>query len=362
MIPFITNAIHDPWSDSDVQYFEKYGSQRDTTQYNSYYNWRLLLTEKNIYLCSMKTIHNEYKNVYLFAVTRNLFYFVIYIPQLDVIKKLNNEDNRLNRYVSHLPLISKCLKSVGREDEMSQDIIALDGNCLLVKVNAPIENFLFPRNKCITNDKIKQQYIVLNNLYAQIDNEYDTLYKMVCKYNAAIQRKVEERKEKLKTFAVKRGVRLGLSLALAGLTAGISLGVDALFDLSDMSDIQDFIDLADSSDVIGSLSTTMDISDFADPDVLNFDISDVYSMDIADNNEYDSFLADSHNISFGSQHEHLTRRGGGLGGVDVTITKKAGTANEFVVSPKIGRDVVVKGGDKFVELNGKHYILPSLRG
>jgi hypothetical protein len=39
----------------------------------------------------------------------------------------------------------------------------------MVKVNAPIENFLFPRNHEITNEEIKSKYAILNNLYFQIE-------------------------------------------------------------------------------------------------------------------------------------------------------------------------------------------------
>lgn len=38
MIGFITNTIDNPWTDNDIRSFERNGSQRDTVQYNSYYN------------------------------------------------------------------------------------------------------------------------------------------------------------------------------------------------------------------------------------------------------------------------------------------------------------------------------------
>ena len=55
MIGFITSTIDKPWTNEDVLNFEKTGSQRDSVQYNSYYNWRIKLTDKNTFLCSIKT-------------------------------------------------------------------------------------------------------------------------------------------------------------------------------------------------------------------------------------------------------------------------------------------------------------------
>ena len=235
MISFITNTIDNPWTDEDVHNYEQYGSQRDTVQYNSYYNWRIKLTDKNTFLCSLKTNDNDYKNIYLFAVTRRLFYFAIFIPQLEVIKQWSkNEQDQ--KFVAALPLTSKCLSSSNKELNLDDEIMFLDGSCLLVKVNAPVDGFLFPRNKSITNNVIKKQYALLNNLYFQFEREFDGLERMIDAYNAKVgvhnakireyneklERRRKELNEKLKKMLVRKGIRTGISLTLAGLT-GVTL-------------------------------------------------------------------------------------------------------------------------------------------
>lgn len=324
MISFITNTIDNPWTDNDVRNYEQYGSQRDTVQYNSYYNWRLKLTDKNTFLCSLKTNANEYKNIYLFAVTRRLFYFTIFIPQLEVIKKWN-EDEVVRKYLRSLPLTSKCLSSANKEVNLNDDVLFLDGSCVLIKVNAPVDGFLFPRNKSITNNVIKKQYALLNNLYFQFEREFDGLEKMIKKYNEKvgqynakirehnekIERKIEEQKEKIKRMLVRKGVRTGISIALAGMTGGLSLGLDALFDLGDVADIQDVLDMADMVDMAGEAMDAMDAFDVMDtfdaydvlgPDVLDFSVGGMDDINIFDVGEGDDLLAESYNVSFGSNY------------------------------------------------------------
>ena len=316
MIGFITSSIDNPWTDSDIRNFERYGSQRDTIQYNSYYNWRIKLTEKNMYLCSLKTNEQDYKNTYLFAVTRRLFYFVIFIPQLEVIKQWSS-NSQVKKILSNLPLTSKCLASSNRELKLDDEILFLDGNCVLVRVNAPVDAFLFPRSKAITNNIIKKQYALLNNLYFQFEREFEGLEKMIGEYNKKIgeyneklERRIEEQKEKLKRFLVRKGVRIGISAVLAGVTGGLSLGVDALFGLDDIADMQDVIDMVDAADIAGDAFDAFDAFDaydILDTDLLDFSIDDMDDINIFDVGEGDDLLADSYNVSFGanSSNAHI---------------------------------------------------------
>lgn len=307
MISFITSTIDNPWSDYDVRNYERNGSQRDKVQYNSYYNWRIKLTDKNMFLCSLKTNDNDYKNIYLFAVTRRLFYFVIFIPQLEVIKKLNG-NKQVQKILSALPLTSKCLSSSNKELRLDDNILFLDGSCLLVKVDAPVDGFLFPRNRSITNNVIKKQYALLNNLYFQFEREFEGLEKMIGEYDKRLQRKIEEQKAKLKRFLVKKGVRTGISIALAGVTGGLSLGIDALFGLGDIADIQDIIDIADAADMAGSAMDAFDAYDILDADVLDFSVGDMEDINITDVGEGDDLLADSYGleIDHSMSHENIS--------------------------------------------------------
>lgn len=310
MIGFITSTIDKPWTNEHVLNFEKTGSQRDSVQYNSYYNWRIKLTDKNTFLCSIKTNDNDYKNIYLFAVTRRLFYFVIFVPQLEMLKQLNN-DSQIKNVLTSLPLTRDCLKSEHRETQLSEDVLTLDGNCLLVKVNAPIDNFLFPRDKKVVNEEIKKKYALLNNLYFQLEKEYEGLLKILGEYNSRVEKRFEELKEKLKRILVRKGIRMGISIALAGVTGGLSLGLDALFDLEDVADINDVMDIAGVSDMMGDAMDAMDamdVSDILDVDILDFEIDEMADINISDVGEGDDLLAEGYNITFGSsqsRYEHI---------------------------------------------------------
>lgn len=299
MISFISNSIDKPWTDEDVHYYENKGSQRDIIQYNSYYNWRVKLTDKNTFLCSIKTNNNGYKNIYLFAVTRSLFYFVIFVPQLEILKAL-----RVNRHIKHfislLSLTNKCLESENNEIGIRQDVLFLDGSCLLVKVNAPIDSFLFPRNKNISNVEIKKKYALLNNLYFQIEKEYESLCEIIGKYNSEIERILYEQKEKLKRILVRKVVRTGISIALAGITGGLSIGLDALFDLGDVAEIHDVIDHADISSMMVDAVDAIDVSNILNPDILDFNVDNMVDINIYDIGEGDDLLAEGYNVSFRS--------------------------------------------------------------
>lgn len=330
----------------------------DKVIYNPRYNSRISLTDKNVYLCSFKTNAKEYKNVYLFAVTRRLFYFLIFDPYLEVMKGMKSNE-QIRRFISHLPLSSKCLASDNSEKEIYNDIQCLDGSCLMVKVNAPIENFLFPRNHEITNEEIKSKYAILNNLYFQIEKEYNGLRELIDRYNTALHRKIQQQEDRLKRFLIRKGVRTGISWALAGFTCGLSVGLDAMFDLSDVADIGDILDMADMADAVGS---SVDVIDVIDPDIINFDIADIdYVVDVDDMSDADDLLADSYNVSFGSQKATIQAPGGGIK-LEATITKEPGTANQYCIKTWKGTVHNVPGGTSMVKINGIRYMLPKLIG
>lgn len=304
MISFITNTIDNPWTDNEVRSYERYGSQRDTVQFNSYYNWRIKLTEKNIFLCSLKTNDRDYKNVYLFVVTRRLFYFVIFIPQLEVIKQLNS-NKQIQKILSVLPLTRRCLSSSNKELNFDDEILFLDGSCLLVKVSAPVDGFLFPRNKSITNNVIKQQYALLNNLYFQFEREFDGFVKLIGEYDSKLKRKIQEQQEKIKRMLVRKTVRMGVSLALASITGGLSLGLDALFDLTDVAAIQDVLDMVDAADFAGDTMDAFDAYDILDADLLDFNVDDMPDINIDDIGEGDTLLTDSYGLNSEDIHSDL---------------------------------------------------------
>jgi len=302
MISFITNTIDNPWTDNEICYFERYGSQRDIVQYNPYYNWRIKITDKNIFLCSLKTNDNDYKNIYLLAVTRRLFYFLIFIPQLEVIKQLST-NKQIKKLLSALPLISKCMNSSNSELNLNDDVLFLDGCCILIKVNAPIDSFLFPRNNKITNDIIKKQYALLNNLYFQFEREFDGVEKIISAYNTNLEIKIKKQQEKLKRFLFRKGIRLGMSVALAGLTGGLSVGIDAIFGLDNIENIQNVINnLEDVADIKGSTMDALDAFDTLDTGILEFSVDNMDNINIFDVGEGDDLLADSYNVSFGANH------------------------------------------------------------
>lgn len=357
MIGFITGSIDNPWTDYEVCDFEKNGSQRDTIQYNSYYNWRIKLTDKNVFLCSLKTKENNYKNIYLFAVTRNLFYFGIFVPQLEILKQLKGNE-KLKHVLASLSLTSICCDSENHAVQLNQTVCSLDTSCLLVKVNAPIDSFLFPRNGKISNNEIRSKYILLNNLYFQIDKEYEVLGEIIEKYNSECGRKYKEIEEKLKRILIRKSI----CFALGGFTAGLSLGLDVLFGLGDVADIYDYIDAADI------ISGTMDVIDAADiPDFGILDIDDMTDMNIMNISESDSLLVDNYNVSFGANKTigdtvyldkghtiTLEPAGGGLGKETPEVYVKSGTNTRYILDGDLPRKI---DGFTQVAYHGRKWII-----
>lgn len=365
MISFITSTINDPWSDKDMVYSDP--TWNDKVIYNPRYNSRITLTDKNVYLCTFKTNAQEYKNIYLFAVTRRLFYFFIFVPQLEIIKKLNN-DVQISKYVSFLPLSYKCLATNDTEREIYNDIQCLDGSCIIVKVNAPIENFLFPRNHELTDEEIKSKYAIINNLYFQAEKEFNGLIEIIDKYNNALCQKLQQQEDKLKRILIRKGVRTGISIALAGVTCGLSVGLDALFDLSDVADIGDMLDMADMADAVGS---SVDAMDVLDADIVDFDITDIDDVNIDDAGEGDELLADSYNVSFHGNKTigrdtyidkgtvTLHKAGGGLGTETVHYYTKAGTNTLYILDGNHPIQITGTGATQ-IKYKGINFLRPSI--
>ena len=163
MLSFITGNVWNPWTSSDVREYELHGSQRDKIHYNSVYNSRIILSEKNVFQCSIRVNSEKYKNFYLIAITRKMFFFSIYIPQLEIIKRHCNDDF-IKKCISQTRFINKFINHSTTSPNLDDDIIYVGGNTLMVKVKAQIEDFLFPKGNVITNDFIIEQYGLLDKI------------------------------------------------------------------------------------------------------------------------------------------------------------------------------------------------------
>ena len=73
-------------------------------------------------------------------------------------------------------------------------------------------------------------------------------------------------------------------------------------------------------------------------------------------------LSDQYNVSFGAQRETLQRSGGGLGSIDVTITKEPGSSNLFCISDGTHTIHNIQGGTNSIKIDGIKYLLPNLKG
>ena len=252
MIPFISRGINDPWSDTDIKRYEAEGSQRDSVIYNGYYNSRTLLTEKNIFLCSMGLNDNLYKNFYLVAVTRSLFYYIAYIPEALCMRELKNED-LVKKLFSKLTLHKAFAESFDTVCEINDSVQISDGCAILVKVNANVGDFLFPGHGEINNSEIRQKFATLSKLYECFRKERKAMVKVFETYDSKIQEKQDAIKKKLTRIAIRK-TALTFAPMLLGMPP-LPLGLDSLFGLSDMSD------LADLGDITSSAFSMIDISD-----------------------------------------------------------------------------------------------------
>lgn len=145
MLPFVSRGINAPWSKSDIKKYEAEGSQRDSVIYNGYYNSRILLTEKNIFLCSLDLSNNLYKNFYLVAVTRSIFYYIAFVPEALSLGELKNKE-LIKKLFLKLTLHKAFADSFDASITIKDSIQLRDGCAIVVKVNANIGEFLFPKH------------------------------------------------------------------------------------------------------------------------------------------------------------------------------------------------------------------------
>lgn len=252
MLSYTTKNINNPWTDSDIRKYEAEGSQRDTVLYNAVYNSRMILTEKNIFLCSIKQGPDKYQNFYLVAVKRNLFYFIMYVPQMDVYRDSEVRSNKVvQTCLPKLALTQKCISSYDGSCDIDSNVSVTDGTSFFIKVDANIEDFLFPKRKKILNPEILKKYALMNSLYKRIFKENEVLMKALDKYDEKVKEKARKRLFKM---VIRKGIVYGVP-ALLGVP---SLG--ALFDLDSLFGLEDIVDLADIASNI-PIEDLIEISD-----------------------------------------------------------------------------------------------------
>lgn len=329
MLSFITEKVYQPWSKADIMKYEQEGSQRDSVLYNRHYDSRIMLSEKNIYQCSIRINHTKYKNFYLMAVRRNLFYLIMYVPQMDIIKNL--QDNEIvKKCIDKLPTIKRFINTSQYKANLEDELQFCDKNCAIIKVNASIGEFLFPKRGYITNDEIKNKYALLNSIYSKCINEFEHLGNMVDSYSKQLNEQIAKREQKVKDMLIRKGIRIGVSVGIAALT-GLYVDLDTVFGFEDLAEATDIIDMADASD----------FSEFADVDIDNVDWN--ATEDPILDNESISVEENSYNVSFGANRKigddvyldkgtiTLERAGGGLGDKDVTVYVKSGTNTKYII-------------------------------
>lgn len=333
MISFITEQVQNPWSNYDIEQYEKNGSQRDTVHYNRSLNSRLILSEKNIFQCSIRVNDNKYKNFYILAATRSVFFLIIYVPQLDILKSLS-DNNIVRECVKKSSVLNNFINHSSQHLDMDKDISYCDGNTAFIKVNAPIGEFLFPRRGYIINEEIIQKYNLLNKIYYNAQIEFENIGNYLELYNKKIGEQLAKREQMVKKMLIKKGVRVGISLALTCAT-GFYMDFDSVFGIDDLDDASDLMDLADTTDFV-------EMTDIADWDTtsdgLTGDFLD-YSSDIAYNGEGD------YNISFQGSDKSVSVHLEGNQSITETVTAKkvAGTSDKWDI---------YKGNKKITTLKG----------
>lgn len=114
----------------------------------------------------------------------------------------------------------------------------------------------------------------------------------------------------------------------------------------------------DLSDIIDLFGDSIDASNLSIDD----EISLPDNMDSVELDDCDSIDTNGYNVSFGAQNETLKRSGGGLGSLDVTITKEPGSSNLFCITDGTHTIHNVKGGTNSITIDGIKYFLPKLKG
>jgi hypothetical protein len=251
MIPFITKRINSPWTDADIRRYQEEGSQRDKIVYNGYYNSRLILTEENIFLCSMKLVNGMFKNFYLVAVTRNLFYFIAFIPEAICLQELRDNEF-IRKMFTRLSLHKAFADSITGDVQLNNCATIADCCAIMVRVNANIGEFLFPKRQKIDNMEIRNKFTIINNLHSRFLKERDVLIKAIKAY----EEKTNERNEQLKRKVTKIVIR-----KVAICTVTTILGIPPVPDLDILLGLDDLSTLADVGDISSSILDMVDVSD-----------------------------------------------------------------------------------------------------
>lgn len=237
MLSYITKDINNPWTDYDIRRYENEGSQRDSVIYNSAYNSRMILTEENIFLCSIKQRYDKYQNFYLFAVKRNLFYFIMYVPQLDAYRDDEIKGNKvIQTCLSKLALTKKCISSYDGSCDVDSNVSISDGTCFFIKVDANVEEFLFPRRGKISNPEILKKYALMNSLYKRTFKENEVLMNALDRYDEKVK---EKAKKRLVRMVIRKGIIYGVPALFGVPTLGALFDLDSLFGLGDVADLAD---------------------------------------------------------------------------------------------------------------------------
>ena len=115
------------------------------------------LEKQDIFLCSMKLKNGMYKNFYLVAVTRNLFYFIAFIPEATCLEELRDNEF-MKKMFTKLTLHKAFADSTSREVDVNNYTKISDCCTIMIKVDANIGEFLFPKYKQLNkNSYIKNR-------------------------------------------------------------------------------------------------------------------------------------------------------------------------------------------------------------
>lgn len=309
MLGFVTQNINSPWTDNDVNYYKRYGSQRDRVIYNSKLNARFTLESTQgtyLYSCAIKLPYGEYRNFTIAPITFNNFFIVIYVPELSALHNMGR-NKVIDKILPKFSLLELSVKSATMTDgiDLSKSCKIM-GNCIWYEVNAPINQLLFPRNDDITNDVILDSYKRMCIIYEQIQNQIECFIKSCSeayekirvKYSYEIERQNRIRNERIKKFLVRKGARILISSAIAAATGGLLVDIggvcDAFVDIVELSELNELCDLGD---FIANLD--LDYSDMSEIYVPDYEFQDVDYIDIDDYelSEYND-LESSNNVSF----------------------------------------------------------------
>ena len=88
LVPFVTSRVSDPWTIEDEKAFDSFQTLYESIVYIPSIHAKLRLIEENDYLCSIRIKEDLYQNFHLLPETRKSFYFLAYIPQLNLVHQL----------------------------------------------------------------------------------------------------------------------------------------------------------------------------------------------------------------------------------------------------------------------------------